>query len=273
MSLSTELTGLMVKHHFKPNKKLGQHFLVDQTFIEKMIKAAELKESDTVLEIGPGTGFLSRELVKNCKVEAVELDAKLAELLRQEIKNPNFHLTEGDFLKVKLPAFNKVVSCPPFNISTEIMFKLFPAKIDSAVLLLQKDFTAKLMALPGFPEYTASSFLTTYFFESQIISDLPTRAFFPPPKTPCAIIKLTPARNHGQAKDEALFVKFVKSIFRFKNKSLANAMKYAFPFLKEELKQDEQAFRQLVDSLELKDEKVYALEVDELVTVFNQLVG
>jgi 16S rRNA (adenine1518-N6/adenine1519-N6)-dimethyltransferase len=271
-SLATELTSLMVKHHFRPNKKLGQHFLVNPDFIEKMVKAAELKEKDVVLEIGPGTGFLTRELIKHCKVEAVELDAKMAKLLRQEIKHSNFHLIEGDFLKVKLPSFNKIVACPPFNISTEIMLKLFQAKIDSAVLLLQKDFTTKLMALPGFPGYTATSCLTTYFFESEIVSDLPSRAFFPPPKTPCAVIKLLPSRNHGQAKDEALFIKFIKSIFRFKNKSLANALKHSFPFLKGDLKLEENDFKQAVDNIELKAEKVYALEVDELVSVFNQLI-
>jgi 16S rRNA (adenine1518-N6/adenine1519-N6)-dimethyltransferase len=272
-SLFHELTGLMVRHGFKPNKKLGQHFLIDASVIEQMVKAAELNDSDTVLEIGPGTGFLSRELAKACRVEAIELDQTLAGLLEKELSHEKFHLTQGDFLKVPLPPFNKVVSCPPFNISSEIMYKLFLADIDLAILLLQKEFAEKLTALPGYPEYTAISFLAQYFFEIEILFHVSIKSFFPTPKTPCVVVKVSPARKHGQAKDDIVFTKFIKSVFRFKNKSLANALKYAFPFLEKELKQSKDGFLKAIGKIEpeLREEKVYALDFEELVEAFNQL--
>ena len=124
MSLFVELNNLMARYRFRPKKKLGQHFIINELVLQKLIDAAELEETDKVLEIGAGTGFLTKELCKYCKVFAVEVDETLCEVLENELKDTNIEILCGDFLKIKLPDFNKVVSIPPYHISKKIMFKL-----------------------------------------------------------------------------------------------------------------------------------------------------
>ena len=128
MSLFAELNNQMVNYHFRPNRKMAQCFIINGEVIHKMVSAAQLKESDKVLEVGAGTGFLTRELLKHSKVIAVELDETLAALLREqfanEIKSGKLKLVEGSILSVKVPKFNKVVALPPYTISSELAFWL-----------------------------------------------------------------------------------------------------------------------------------------------------
>jgi 16S rRNA (adenine1518-N6/adenine1519-N6)-dimethyltransferase len=271
MALFEELNRLMVKYSFKPNKKFGQSFLIDESVIKVMVEAAELKADDVVLEIGSGTGFLTRELLKKSKVIGTELDSVLSELLAEEFKDQNLTLLQGNFLELKLPEFNKVVSCPPYNISTEIMYKLFVQQFERAVLLFQREFVEKITALPGFPNYVATTVLTNYFFQPTELLNVSARSFFPSPKMSSTVIKLDSVKRFGQVKDEKLFIKFVKSLFRFKGKSLRNSLLTSYPFLEKELKKSKEEFKQFVESLELKEEKVYSLDCSDFVEVFNAL--
>ncbi|MBN2127777.1 MAG: ribosomal RNA small subunit methyltransferase A [Candidatus Diapherotrites archaeon] len=268
----SELNQLMISYRFKSKKQLSQNFLIDEKILEEIIALADLKSKDKVLEIGCGTGFLTKKLLEKSSVIGVEKDFQLIELLKKEFTDKKFTLIEGDFLKVKLPEFNKVVSLPPYHISSLILMKLMHYDFDYALIVFQKDFTEKLLAEPGFAEYTAITCLVNYFFEPEILIDyIPSNAFQPSPKTPSALIKLTKKHCFGKAKNDLKFIKFIKELFRFKNKNLANALHKAFPFISKELNLSKKKLDKIISSNELMQEKISLLEIDELVELFNEL--
>ncbi len=267
--LVSELNSLMIKYRFKPRKQLSQNFLINEKLIQKIINLSDLNSKDKVLEIGCGSGFLTRELLKKSMVIGVEKDKELVELLEKEISSNKFNLIPGDFLKVKLPSFNKVVSLPPYHISSKILLKLMMIDFDFALLVFQKDFAEKLLSEPGFSEFTAITFLVNYFFEPKIlIESISHQFFYPSPKTESSLIKLTKIKRFGEAKNNEKFIKFVKELFRFKNKNLSNALNQAIPFLKKTgLKKEK------INSIpeQLLTEKVNLIEIKELVELFNSL--
>ncbi len=271
MDLFVELNELMVKYRFRPNKKMGQNFIIEFPVLEKMIEEADLSEKDVVLEIGAGAGFLTRELQKKCTVKAIELDDTLFNLLESELPKKNIELFHGDFLDLDVGEFNKVVSLPPYTISSAIIGSLFKSKPKLCVLVLQREFAEKLEAEAGFMEYNAISVLTQYRFRVKIVSRVMSSSFFPRPNTDSAIVKLTRWEENGVAVNEAVFRDFIKSVFRFQNKSLLNAVKNSLQFLNESFPEKERVLK-LLDGHELANEKVTQLSCKELVKVFNRLM-
>ena len=120
-----------------------------------MISYASVTEDDVVLEVGAGLGFLTQLLSHECKrVIAVEVDPKLITILREQLHGlQNVDLTEGDILKVSVPSFNKVVSTPPYSISSPLLFLLLERKFECAVLTFQKEFAERLAAYVGSKDY------------------------------------------------------------------------------------------------------------------------
>ncbi len=273
MSLLNELHSLMVKYRFRPNRRLGQHFMINEAVLEKMAELAGLQSNDVVLEIGAGTGFLTRLLQRKCKVAAVEIDEKLCTLLEQEMRKENLQLLCGDFLKVRLPPFNKVVALPSYSNSAAIMYKLFEHEFESAVLVFQREFAEKLVALPGFMEYNALSVLIQYGFEVSIVQKVEPGNFFPKPEGESCIVKMVKTEAYGKVRDKKAFAFFVKSVFRFKNKNLRNALLKSYQFIKEDLNLRENEFRERVEKLHMHDVKLNLISVREFVQIFNFLTG
>ena len=109
---------------FFPKKRFGQNFTIDSEILDRLVAQASLSKEDVVLEVGAGFGFLTQLLSKECKkVIAVELDSQLVAFLQEQLQNlQNVELIEGDILDVSLPPFNKVVSAPPYSISSPLLF-------------------------------------------------------------------------------------------------------------------------------------------------------
>ncbi len=271
MDLFSELTGLMAKYSFSPNRKLGQHFIISEEILQRIIKEAELKKTDSVLEIGSGTGFLTREIQKQCNVKAFEIDENLCELLKQELGEKNLEIECGDFLEAELPKFNKVVSLPPYSISAKIMQRLFDCEFDLGLIVFQREFVQKLVAFPGFEEYNANSVLTQYYYALTIVCKVSKNSFFPKPESDSVLLKLESKKRFGKAKDEKLFQRFVREIFRYGNKNIEKALKLSFPFLKKELGTSEKDFLKKIENIKIKEKKVNVLEVEDIVQIFNGL--
>jgi 16S rRNA (adenine1518-N6/adenine1519-N6)-dimethyltransferase len=271
MVLFNELQNLMIKYGFRPNRKLSQNFVVNEGLIQKLVALADLKKSDTVLEIGPGTGFLSRELLKNCPVVAVELDQNLCTLLEEELDKSKLTLICSDFLEAKLPKFNKVVSLPPYCHSSAIMLRLFLLDFELAVLVLQKEFAEKLMAQPGFDQYSALSVLTQHAFDLEAGQVISPACFFPRPKEESRILILKSKKPSPAVADREGFSLFVKTVFRFRNKNLKNALEKSRQFLLPNFKISEQDFEKRAALLPNLDEKLCQLEVQTFAEAFNKL--
>jgi len=270
MGLFFELNNLMVKYRFRPEKRLGQHFIVNEGVIGKIVEAAELSSKDKVLEIGAGTGFLTRELREKCKVIAVEKDPKLCELLGKELGQKNLELVCGDYLKEKIPAYTKAVCFPPYFISKKIVLKLLSERPELCVLVFQSEFAEKLGANPGFRNYSALSVLAQYHYEIRAIARIHAKRFFPKPKGDSSIVAMRRLERKEKAKSDGGFVGFVEEIFRHKNKNLGNALKNSEKFLpgKTGIGKD---FLEKARNTQYWEKKLFHMEVEELVSLYNSL--
>jgi len=142
MDLLQETKRLLRLYRISPKKRLGQNFAIDSTLLREMISYASVGKEDVVLEIGAGLGFLTRFLSQRCKgIIAVEVDPNLIRVLRKQLDNlPNVDLIEGDILKVQVPPFNKVVSTPPYSISSPLLFWLLERRLARPVLPFKEYF-------------------------------------------------------------------------------------------------------------------------------------
>jgi len=263
----------MVKYRFRPSKKFGQNFVVNWRAIERIVRESALKEKDTVLEIGAGTGFLTREIQKHCRVIALEIEKGFCELLRKELPKKNLTVLNADFLHCELPAFNKVVSFPPYNISKKIVMRLLREKFELGILVFQAEFVEKLIAQPGFAEYGALSVLSQYHFSLKPLKRLGPGSFFPKPKSDSVILRMKRIKREPPAADEEKFERFVEQLFRYKNKNLSNALQKAFPFISRELALEKKKFGKKRAELKNAQKKVMLLGVEELVELFNSLTS
>ncbi|MCC5613497.1 16S rRNA (adenine(1518)-N(6)/adenine(1519)-N(6))-dimethyltransferase RsmA [Nostoc sp. CHAB 5836] len=231
----------------RPRKVFAQHWLKSEKALDAIIKAAECTESDRspkgdrVLEIGPGTGILTRRLLSLVQsLVAVEIDRDLCQLLSKQLgKTENFLLLQGDFLTLDLPSYlaafpnfhkpNKVVANIPYNITGPIIEKLLgtiaspnPEPFDSIVLLVQKEVAERLYAKAGSKAFGALSVRVQYLAECELICTVPAAAFQPPPKVDSAVVRLRPRKIEIPALNPQQLENFLKLGFAAKRKMLRN---------------------------------------------------
>ncbi len=201
--------------------------MVDDTFLEQMCSHASLERSDVVLEIGAGFGSLTRLLAQRAKrVIAVEADARLVKVLRSELAGlDNIELIEGDVLKATVPAFNKVVSNPPFSISSPLLFWLLDRAFDCAVLTFQKEFARRLDAPVGSRDYSRLTVSTYYRADVELLDDVPKEAFYPPPEVDAVIVRLKLKKSPPfKVNDEKVFEEVVRTLFTQRNRKVRKAI-------------------------------------------------
>lgn len=220
-----------------PNKKFGQHFLTDKNLLMKIVRAADVKEGDHVLEVGPGPGALTDALLGAVAiVTAIEIDKDLAARAKARFKDyPAFELVSGDALKISFLDLStkrgvklKAVSNLPYNISGPIIFKFIRerAAFTRLVLMLQKEVADRLASGPGTKDYGAVSVLTQLWCDVKVEFNVSRRLFKPPPKVDSSVVSfnIRDAPRVAVA-DEALFTRVVKSAFGLRRKTLLNALK------------------------------------------------
>ncbi len=225
----------------RPRKSFGQHWLKSEKALDAIMKAAECRQSDRILEIGPGTGILTRRLLPHVQsLVAVEIDLDLCKQLAKQLgKRNNFLLLQGDFLTLDLPSHvaeftnfqkpNKVVANIPYNITGPIIEKLLgtiahpnPEPYDSIVLLVQKEVAERLYAKPGSRTFGALSVRVQYLADCEFICTVPSGAFYPPPKVDSAVVRLCPRQIETSAFDPRRLENLVRLGFGAKRKMLRN---------------------------------------------------
>lgn len=228
----------------RPRKRFAQHWLRSETALNFILEAAELQAKDRVLEIGPGTGILTRRLLAEVQsVVAVEIYRDLChQLLKRWGKADKFLLLQGDILSLDLVAQfanfpdlqnpNKVVANIPYNITGPILEKLLgtitnpaPAPYESIVLLVQKEVAARLTAVPGNKAFGALTVRVQYLATAELIADISRCAFSPPPKVDSAIVRLRPRPISPPANNPKMLDTLVKLGFASRRKMLRNNLK------------------------------------------------
>jgi len=207
-------------------KKYGQNFLTDRNIIDKILKVAAVNDQDTVIEIGPGLGALTTQLVQRAKrVVAYEIDAGLSSYLQEQFANNNsVEVHQKDFLEVKLSYDHpiKVISNLPYYITTPILFQLLEGnqEISSIVVMMQKEVAERLVALPRTKQYNALSVILQYLADVKIEFHVPKTCFYPVPDVDSSVVRIQIKKQSNS--DAAEFITFVKNAFHQRRKTLLN---------------------------------------------------
>ncbi|MDB1954751.1 16S rRNA (adenine(1518)-N(6)/adenine(1519)-N(6))-dimethyltransferase RsmA [Clostridium tertium] len=227
---------LVKKYNFKFSKSLGQNFLIDDSVPRDIVAGAEVDENDLVIEIGPGVGTLTAQLLNKAKkVVAIELDNDLIPILNQEIgDNPKFTLIHKDALKVN---FNeiigeeksvKLVANLPYYVTTPIIVKLLKEgyNFKSLTIMIQKEVAERMNADPGNKDYGSLSLLVQYYCNTKIVRRVPPQCFIPRPKVDSIVIRLDKlSEPKVKVENEKLFFDIIRNSFNMRRKTLWNGVK------------------------------------------------
>ena len=218
-----------------PKKRFGQHFLHDRNVLGRIVAALALGADDRVVEIGPGTGALTRELLARvAHLDAVELDRDLLARLEAEFPRDRLTLHNADALKFdfcKIASGGgklRLIGNLPYNISTPLLFHLLDQAgcIKDMLFMLQKEVVERLRAAPGGKDYGRLSVMIQYRCAVEKLFEVAPGAFTPPPEVNSAIVRLTPHRSPPVAvNDHERFALLVRAAFASRRKTLRNNLK------------------------------------------------
>lgn len=238
-----QIEALLAEARSRPRHQFGQNFMIDQNLVRTVAEAGQLSADDCAIEIGPGTGTLTEELLQRAgRVVAVEIDRDLAALLRTRLADrPTFRLIEGDALAGKhdlspllLGASDqarrdglrvKLVANLPYNIASPLVIEMLIAGVELLAFTVQKEVAQRLAAAPGTSEYGPLTVMAHMLSRVEVLRTLPPQAFWPPPKIDSSLVRMSRGDRLGSAAKE--FGRFVHSIFSFRRKTLRRALSQA----------------------------------------------
>lgn len=227
----------------QPRHRFGQNFMIDQNLVRLIADAASITPADTIIEVGPGTGTLTEELLARAgRVIAVEIDRDLAAHLRGAFADrTNFTLIEGDALDGKhalnpqlratlassspADAGVKLVANLPYNIASPLMVELLLAGVGQLVFTVQKEVADRLKGKPDTNDYGPLTVMVQLLSRVEVLRTLPPGAFWPPPKIDSALVRLT--RDDRLGERARAFGLFVQKVFSFRRKTLRKAVDMA----------------------------------------------
>ena len=225
---------LLRAYNLRPQKGLGQNFLEDPAILQRIVDAAELTPDDSVLEIGPGLGTLTRLLATSAgRVVAVELDERLAAILPEVLADcPNVEIIHGDILALdpaalfpeRRPVY-KVVANLPYYITSAVLRHLLesPARPRLMVLTLQREVARRLVAGPG--EMSLLAVSVQFYGQPRIVGRIPAGAFYPPPQVDSAVVRIDVYDQPPVPVDDVeSFFRVVRAGFGQRRKQLRNAL-------------------------------------------------
>ena len=213
------------------NKTLGQHFLKNPLVVNTIIEKSGIKPSDSVLEIGPGSGNLSVKILEQArKLTAIEFDPRMAAELSKRVQGTEhkskLNLIVGDFTKVDLPPFDLCISNTPYQISSEIVFKLLRHRplFRASILMFQREFAMRLVAKPGESLYGRLSVNAQFYANIRHIIKVSRNSFRPPPKVDSSVVRMEPIYPQPEIPFEE-WDGLVRIIFSRKHKTIAASFK------------------------------------------------
>lgn len=238
---------------------MGQHFLVDQTAIARIVSAVNVQTEETLVEIGPGMGALTAPLLQKFgkQLHCIEVDKEAITYLETNFPTITGQLHKANCLTfdyATLPGKRLVfVGNVPYNISSQILFMIlaYREQVPCAVFMLQREVAYRLAALKGTKENGILSILLQAFFKVELLFDLPPHAFVPPPKVHSSVVRITRNERKELPCDTTLFERIVKGAFAQRRKMLRNSI--------------EAAFGLSIDSLPQATLRPEALDVDDFI--------
>lgn len=232
----SEIQSLLSAAGTAPRHRFGQNFMIDQNLVRIIADAGSISADDCVIEVGPGTGTLSEEILsRGCQLTAVEIDRDLAKLLRERFgTNDRFTLIEGDALDgkhaVNPDILNVVAASPrtklvanlPYNIASPLIIELLIAGVELLVFTVQKEVADRLRATEKDDAYGPLSVVAAMLAKVEVLRTLPPQAFWPAPKIDSSLVRMIRANQLGER--AADFSRFVHKLFNYRRKTLRKAM-------------------------------------------------
>ncbi|MDA9600282.1 16S rRNA (adenine(1518)-N(6)/adenine(1519)-N(6))-dimethyltransferase RsmA [Nitrosomonadales bacterium] len=216
----------------KAKKKFGQNFLTDRYFISKIINEINPKEDDHILEIGPGKGAITEPILKKINhISVVEIDPDMIKILKHKVNTKNISILAEDVLDIDnefFVKFNKIIGNLPYYIATEIILKLTKIYSSSFELyfMVQKEVAERITAKPSNKTFGRLSVILQYYFDTELLFEIPPEAFSPQPKITSAFIRLVrKKRVNPKVINKDSFEKIVKVAFSQKRKTIKNNFK------------------------------------------------
>ncbi|MCK9507985.1 MAG: 16S rRNA (adenine(1518)-N(6)/adenine(1519)-N(6))-dimethyltransferase RsmA [Pigmentiphaga sp.] len=218
-----------MKHQAR--KRFGQHFLVDDSITEGIVRAINPKRDDNVVEIGPGLSALTQPLLERLDfLNVVEIDRDLAARLRNTYSPKRLQVTEADALTVDFKQFGerlRVVGNLPYNISSPLLFHLIDAaeQVYDQHFMLQREVIDRMVASPGSSDYSRLSVMLQSRYDMEKLFDVPPEAFDPPPRVVSAVVRMIPLPDsRPRPKSEAAFAQTVAKAFSQRRKMLRRVL-------------------------------------------------
>lgn len=215
-------------------KSLGQHFLIDDSVIQKILSVLNEQSFTRLLEIGPGGAALTKHLITipDIDFKCVEVDEEKVKWLLRVYPQLKDKLIHSDFLSMDKPFESSftIIGNFPYNISTQILFKILEWRkhVEQVIGMFQKEVAERTASGEGNKVYGVLSVLIQGFFDVEYLFDVPATAFKPPPKVQSGVIRLTPRNEIAEMKSERAFFVLVKTAFNQRRKTLRNAVKSLF---------------------------------------------
>ncbi len=244
---------IVEKYDFVFKKKFGQNFLIDTHVINKIVGSADLTKDDLVIEIGPGIGSLTEDMIEQCgKLIAIEIDTNLIPILKEVFGDyDNFELINEDVLKINFEELLeankefkrvKVVANLPYYITTPIIMNFLEKdiKVDEIIVMIQKEVAYRMNAKPSTKEYGSLSLVVQYLCDTYLVANVPQNCFTPRPNVDSAVIKLSRLENpRVDVKSPEKLIQLFKIAFSQRRKTLVNCLFNSgqFNYTKVELEQ------------------------------------
>jgi len=237
LTSASEIKRLLSAHGLSPRKRFGQNFLVDRNVLNRIVDACGLESEDSVLEIGPGLGVVTRELAQRCaRAVCVEVDRGFQPILEEVLSDAgSAEVVIADFLDLDLPEFLQaryegkwhVVANVPYYITSPIIARIIDARrhVSHALLMIQREVAGRLRAAPASQDYGALSVFVQFYCHVQSVMKVSKNVFYPIPEVDSELVDLK-IREHpaAEVRDEELFFRIVKAAFGKRRKTLLNAL-------------------------------------------------
>jgi len=240
--------------HVNPKKHLGQHFLKDENIAQKIVAGLQLPEGGVLIEVGPGTGVLTKYLLDRDGFLAFDVDQESVDYLKENYSEQADKFLYQDFLKYDLGLLDTpiaVIGNFPYNISSQLFFKIWDNRnqVSEVVCMIQKEVADRIVAKEGNKTYGILSVLLQAFYKIEYLFTVPPGVFYPPPKVNSAVIRLIRNDVRSLDCDEDLFKRVIKAGFGKRRKTLRNALKD----LNLEFSSDPEVFNKRAEQLSVED--------------------
>lgn len=278
---------VMERYDITAQKRYGQNFLTDENILEKIVAAADIKKDDLVLEIGPGTGALTKKLCEKAgAVKAVEIDKKLIPVLEDVLADHDeLEIINADILKVDFnelfgneeKSFKdmKIAANLPYYITTPVLMKILESHlpVSSVTVMIQKEVADRIKAAPGTKDYGSLSLAVQYYSKPVVVVNVPPECFIPRPKVGSVVLKLDIYKDKPiKTANEELMFKLIRAAFNQRRKTLVNALKN-YEGLELEREEIESVLEKLGMDKSVRGEKLSLAEFAKMADCFDNNIS